>query len=700
MRVSLIGNPNTGKTTLFNTLTSSNEHVGNWHGVTVEQKSKMINWKGEEIEVVDLPGIYSLSRLSFEEKVATDYLLSHQTDFVINICDYKNIERNLYLTLGLLELNLKVIIVVNQIERKKFRTINLQKLAGMLGVPIISVDASNKKSVEKLKDKLVDYNSKPLFSANKLPYLDRLNLQQVAKLIPQYVAKNALSFYAIKLLEDDKDIKDKFSIQQTFGKAEEVAKCRYDYIDFLFSNCASKSSKIYGESTLDKVLLNKFLALPIFLLIMALVFYLTFFLVGSFLSDLLALALNNLVANPVLSFLENAVGNTSWIYSLFENAIFGGVLTVLSFLPQVALLFLFLSILEDSGYLSRVAFVFEDILSKVGLSGKSVYTLLMGFGCSTSAILTARNMEDKNAKIKTALLTPYMSCSAKFPIYVCLGGAFFGASNIFVIMGLYLLGVVVAVAISLIFEKTILKSKQQSFILEFPPYRPIRAKEVLKVLYVNTKEFLVRVGTLIITMNVIVWLLSSFSFSFEYLPSGQGGSMLEKLGIILSPLFVPLGFGSWGLVSALIAGLIAKEVIVSSIALFSGAQGGQNEMISALYNSASAVYFASGASVLSYLVFCLLYFPCLSSVSVLSKEIGKKWTFFGVVIEFFVAYFLAMIVYNIALMIELGLWWKVLLFVAGVVIILLSIYYIVKVVGNKKNCKDCSNHCTKKKFKE
>lgn len=694
MRVSLIGNPNTGKTTLFNSLTLSNEHVGNWHGVTVEEKAKKIVWKGQEIEVVDLPGIYSISRLSFEEKVATDYLLSHQNDVVVNICDYNNLERNLYLTLGLMELNLNVIVVVNQIEKKKLRKINLQKLSEKLGVPVVAIDASNRESVKKLKDEILAFKGKT--SKAILPYLKNLKLEKVLALVPKYIAKSAQVFYAIKLLEDDEDIKQQFGLTQDFEQAEEVAKCRYDYIDRLFLECAEKSLKIYGESKLDKILLNKFLAFPVFLLILALVFYLTFFSVGKFFSDLLAMALDRFVSTPILSWLEGVAGSSSWVYSLFENAIFGGVGTVLTFLPQVALLFLFLSILEDSGYLSRVAFVFEDILSKVGLSGKSVYTLLMGFGCSTSAIMTARNMEDQNAKIKTALLTPYMSCSAKFPIYVCLGGAFFGASNIFVIMWLYLLGVVVAVSMSLIYEKTILKSKEQSFILEFPPYRLVRVKQVFKVLFDNTKEFLVRVGTLIIAMNVIVWLLSSFSFTFEFVQASGGESMLEGLGKIFSPIFAPLGFGSWGLVSALIAGLIAKEVILSSIALFNGVDG-QSEIGFSLHNPNSAVYFASSASVLSYLVFCLLYFPCLASVGVLSKEIGKKWTFIGVVIELLVAYFLAMMVYNLSLLIEIFGWWKVAISALGPLVILLSICFVIRSVKRKKKCNGCQKPCTKRK---
>ena len=373
---------------------------------------------------------------------------------------------------------------------------------------------------------------------------------------------------------------------------------------------------------------------------------------------------------------------------------------MLTFLPQVALLFFFLSLLEDSGYLSRVAFVFEDILSKVGLSGKSVYTLLMGFGCSTSAVLTARNMEDKNSKIKTALLTPYMSCSAKFPIYSVLGGAFFGAKNIFVIIGLYFLGVAVAILMSYILEKTFLKSKEQSFILEFPPYRVMSLKRTFSVLWKNVKEFLLRVGSLIIAMNVIVWVLSNFSFTFSYVEVNGGVSMLETLGKILSPIFIPLGFKSWGLVSALIAGLVAKEVIVSSIALFNGVQESSlGNLAASIKNSASPVYFASGASALSYLVFCLLYFPCLATMSVLSKEIGKKWTFIGIGIEFLVAYILSFIVYRIALGFQTFGGLKTTIFCLSLLAIILSFVYVYKKITKKQcaGCEKCFKPCKNRK---
>lgn len=696
--VSLIGNPNTGKTTLFNTLTGSHEHVGNWHGVTVEEKVGYLFYNENKIKLVDLPGIYSLSRLSFEEKVATDYLIKNKDNIVVNICDYNNLQRNLYLTLGLIELGCKVLMVVNQIEKKKFRKINIAKLQKKLGIKILEINAQSKESVEEIKKEICNFSCQE----SKINHLKGIDLHEAGKSLPKGLSNLDKNFYAIKLLEDDVDIKNKFNVDKVFNKAEEIASARYNYIDNLMNECADKQIKTYGQSKLDKIFLNKFLAFPIFLLLMATVFYLTFFSLGSFLSDGLSFILEKFVKSPILSLIESNFGSEGFLYNFFDSAIFSGVISVLTFLPQVALLFVFLSILEDSGYLARVAFMFEDILSKVGLSGKSVYTLLMGFGCSTSAILTARNMEDENAKIKTALLTPYMSCSAKFPIYVCLGGAFFGVNNVFVILGLYLLGLVIAIIMSLIYEKTILKSKEQSFILEFPPYRAIGLKQICKVFFQNVKLFLARVGTLILAMNVIVWLLGNFSFSFKYIGNVEGEtSILQTLGRIFAPIFAPLGFGSWGLVSALIAGLIAKEIIVSSIALFNHVDSSKLlDFQQSLKDPASAVYFANSSSVLAYLVFCLLYFPCLASIGVLYKEIGKKWTFFGVLMQFVVAYFITMMIYNISRAFEIFGFLKVFVFLMIFLIIIFSFVFIIRKIKKKNccnNCENCMKNCLKKK---
>lgn len=692
LSVSLVGNPNTGKTTLFNSLTSSNEHVGNWHGVTVEEKEKRYLYKRREINLVDLPGIYSLSAMSFEEEVAVKYLLEHKDNIVLNICDASNLKRNLYLTLSLLELGVKVVLVVNQIDKTPICKIDIALLSSLLGVEVVYIDAGDKRSMSKVNDALL--RAENMKTNYCLPYLSNIDFSQVHSLVPR---GDFQKFYCIKLLEDDSFIKERLSISYKFGQMEEIANNRYAYIDQTLRKTTTENIRIYGKSKLDKVFLNRFLALPCFLFFIAITFYLTFFSVGAWLSDGVTFLIDKIFFTPVQGWLCSLLGQESWVCGLFENAIVGGVGSIISFLPQVGLLFLFLSVLEDSGYLARVAFVFDDILSKVGLSGKAVYTLLMGFGCSTTAVLTSRNMDDKNSKIKTALLTPYMSCSAKFPIYSVLGGAFFGAKNLWVILGLYLLGVVVAVAISYIFEKTVLKSKTQTFILEFPPYRAMSAKRTLKLLWQNVKLFLTRVGSLILAMNVIVWVLSNFTIALRYVPNGSGVSILETLGKILAPIFIPLGFGNWALVASLIAGLVAKEVIVSSIAMFNGIEG---EAVGNSVLSLSAVAgFASASSLISYLVFCLLYVPCLATVSVLAKEVGKKWTAISIVIEFAVAYFVSFIIFNIVSACELFGVAATLITLFSIIVVFAATGFVWKRLKKKKVCpygKKCTKKCIKK----
>lgn len=683
----LVGNPNTGKTTLFNLLTKSNEHVGNWHGVTVEQKGKNFSCFDKTFRLVDLPGIYSLSALSYEEQVAIDYIKTHSKTKIINICDQNNIERNLSLTLGLLEYGLDIVLVVNCMDKRPLCKIDFKKLSDLLNIPVVSINAKNGDNINKLKKILLQ----PFKIASQPSYVSSL-----AKMVPFDLKVNNKEFYSIKLLEKDEKVCDELKLDLTKDKLFDssiqlVANVRYDFIENIKSQCFKHSGKVYGESKIDKILLNRFLAFPLFLLILCGVFYLTFFSLGKWLSEALTALLDSSIGKVVADLSASIFGKSSWIYGLMTEALIGGVGTVLSFLPQVALLFLFLSFLEDSGYLSRVAFACEDIFGKLGLSGKSVYSLLMGFGCSTSAILTARNMDDKKAKIKTAMLTPYMSCSAKFPIYVVIGGAFFGVNNVFVILGLYVLGLIIALLLSLIYEKTILKSKEQSFILEFPPYRFGGVKRIANVLWDNIKTFLIRVGSLLIAMNVIVWLLANFSFSFSYVPSNSGTSMLESLGKFLAPIFIPLGFGSWGVASALIAGIVAKEVIISSIAMFNLASN-MSDISASLVNPASVVFFASPSVALSFLVFCLLYCPCLSSMAVLKQEIGRKWTFFAVIVQFCLAYLTTLFVYNLALAFEKFGFVKVLLFLLLLILIVICILKVVSLFKKSRSCRGC-NKC-------
>lgn len=685
-QVLLVGNPNTGKTTLFNKLTRANEHVGNWHGVTVEQKSKPFLCGNEKMLLVDLPGIYSLSALSYEEQVAIDYIRAHPKTKIINICDENNLQRNLSLTLGLIEFGADVVLAINCMDKRPLNAVDAVALSKKLGIKVVKINAEKGDGFDKLFEAVLQPYSAP----KSLEYVKNLGLEKYKHLFPSEENSN---FFAIKLLERDEEIAKEFSIDLNKidlppDSVQKVATARYEFIASLQHTCVVSAGKIYGKSIFDKIFLNRFLAFPIFLLVLCGIFYLTFFSLGAWLSDMLNQLLDITLARWTESICVSLFGETSWITHLFCDAIIGGVGTVLSFLPQVALLFLFLSLLEDSGYLSRVAFASEDIFGKLGLSGKSIYTLLMGFGCSTSAVLTARNMEDKNSKIKTALLTPYMSCSAKFPIYVVIGGAFFGASNVFVIIGLYLLGLVVSLILSLILEKTVLKSKEQSFILEFPPYRFGGIKRLAKVLWDNVKTFLIRVGSLLVSMNVIVWLLSNFSFDFSFVQTSGKMSMLEGFGKVLAPIFIPLGFGNWGAASALVAGVIAKEIIVSSIAMFNGV-GTDVDIGASLKNPASMIFFPSAASAMSYLVFSLLYLPCISTIAVLSKEIGRKWTFVGCVMQLVIAYLCSLFVYHVWGACEtfgIGATMGVMF---AVIVILCTIFKVVGVVKAKNKCKNC-----------
>ena len=633
----LVGNPNTGKTTLFNKITKSNEHIGNWHGVTVEEKKKKFKFENQFYTLIDLPGIYSLKSLSYEEKVAIEYIENHRECKIINICDINNLERNLYLTLCLIERGFDVFVAINTTLKKNICRINEKKLSQKLGVPIVIVNAQTGEGVS-------------------------------------------------ELLKRTKEKTKKGTIKKESKNIELFAEEKYKQIEDILKSCREKTGEVYGKSKIDKILLNRFFAPFVFFGIMALVFYLTFFLLGKPLSSFLSYVLENFIGQPLNNLFTKWFGANSWVTVLISEALVGGIGTLLSFLPQIVLLFLFLSILEDSGYLSRVAFIFDGLLSKIGLSGRSIYTLLLGFGCSASAILTARNMDDKKAKIKTVLITPFLSCSARLPIYLAIGGAFFGDNNLFVIFGLYILGLLVSVIISTLLNKTILKSDNQTFILEFPPYRAVSFKRIVKVLWDNVKSFVIRIGGLLISMNVIVWLLSNFSFNFEFIRLNGGESMLESIAKFIAPIFSPLGFGSWGIVVALLVGVVAKEGVVSTIMLFAS-----SGLTNALFNPTSEIYFASSSAVLAFLTFCLLYVPCISTIAVMKKEIGGKWTIFAVLMQLFVAYFVAMIVYNFSELCYYFGFMKLLLisFIILIILVAISRFVMVFQKGKCKSCKDC-----------
>lgn len=645
--VLLVGNPNCGKSTFFNNYARAQEHIGNWHGVTAICKEKHVEKNGQVWNVIDTPGIYSLSPFSFEEEETLKCLDDHKNDKIINICDRDNIQKNLYLTLCLLEENFDVSLLLNSTKKKAKYSINQKTLSQELGIKVCQVDASKTEEVKSIGD---DFFEKT--KHKKLRYCDA-----------NFAEKSDV----------------------------EKAKTRYDYIDRVLDVSSKKLSE--SSSKIDKVVLNKFFSIPIFLTLMLFVFYITFFALGDGVSNFLNLIFEK-ISHPVLGFIENIVGKY-WIYDMFDKAIFGGISTILSFLPQIVLLMFFLNAFEESGYLSRVAFVFDDLLSKIGLSGKSVYTILMSFGCSTSAIMTSKIVDDKNAKIKAALICPFMSCSAKLPIYFVFGMAFFGNKNLFAIFAFYLLGLVVSFALCSFLNKHFLKSIQQTFVLEFPEYRMVSFKKTLHFLYQNTNDFLEKVGSILLCVNIIFFVLNSFSFSFEYVGILSDKSILNQIAKILAPIFIPLGFGKSQFVSVLFGGFAAKELIVSVIALFNGVDGGAIENVAAsLSNKQNAICFNSLASVVSFLSFCVLYVPCLSSILMLKSEVGKKWCFIVVILQFVSAYVVSLLLYNLFFAIEIFGIWEVIVVLLAIGLVLFSVCIVYKKLF-KKGCFSCKGNCRK-----
>lgn len=699
MKHILCGNPNVGKTTFLNSLTLSNEHVGNWHGVTVDYLEKKYKLNGQDNVVVDLPGLYSLSSYTFEEEIARDYIYTHD-DNIINLLDANNLTRNLYLTLQLLELGKNVKVCVNFAnELKKTKTeIDINKLSNFLGTNVVLFNAQNKKETIKL----IDNDFKNNFNA---PYLKELPIKEIKNILGDNI-KN-LNFHenyiCLKVLEQDEYIINSLKLTENqknklknYNLKEKVISLRYDFINKIIKECViKKSNKIYGYNFLDKILLNKFLALPIFLGVVLLIFYLTFNSVGAFFSESLTSFIENFINTPILNLL-NKITSSSFIISFFENGILTVFTTLSSFLPQIVLLFLFLSILEDTGYLSRLAFVFEDIFSKVGLSGRSVFTLLMGFGCNTTAVLTSRTLEDKNSKIKTAMLCSYMSCTAKIPLYSVILGAFFN-NNILIIFFLYLLGVLISLIISIILEKTILRSKSDSFIMEMPALRFPNFKRILKLILFNVKDFFVRVSGVLFTFSIIIWLLQSISINFKFIndPLTQT-SILSWLGNFLAPIFKPLGFGTSGCVSALICGIVAKEIIVSTMAIINNVNlsGEVSELSKSFLNINSPIHFTP-ISAFSFLVFSLLYMPCMATISVYFKEIGKKWTFICIIIQLVTAYLVTFIFYRLLLLFNGLNFISILLSLAIFMLIVVSIYFIFKIIKKPKVCCFSCNKCKK-----
>ena len=669
MKVALAGNPNCGKTTLFNALTGSNQYVGNWPGVTVEKKEGTAHLGDRSITVVDLPGIYSLSPYSMEEIVARDFIIGEGPDAVIDIVDATNLERNLYLTVQLLELERPLVLALNFMDEVKARgdQIDVERLSKELGVPVVPITAKTGEGLDELLQVAhrqmhlgVTYEPDDLYDDFTHDIHHRMG-----ELIHDYAyAANLPAHWAsIKLLEGDgivakalnlpADVQNKldtiiaeYEASSALGDRETlVADSRYRYIERVVHASVVKGKGSEGPTLtekIDRIVTGKYTALPLFLCAMLVMFVITFGPFGSWLQDGVS-ALIDLFSGWLEGTLT-AAGAPAVVISLACDGIISGVGGVLSFLPQIALLFFFLSFLEDSGYMSRAAFIMDRLLRRFGLSGKAFIPMLMGFGCSVPAIMGARTMENEKDRRMTILLIPFMSCSAKLPVYGLLSAAFFGPWAGLVVFGLYVIGMAVGILSGIFFKHTLFAGEPAPFVLELPPYRFPSIENIATHVWQKVKGFLVKAGTLILAMSIVLWLLQSFDFSL-HMVDDAANSMLGTLGALIAPVFAPLGFGFWQAAVALLTGFIAKEMVVSSLSMFYGFS-----LTAAGTAVAAAMTGFTPLSAFSMLVFILLYVPCVAATSTMAKELGSaKWTVFSVCWQIGVAYVVSLLVHTVGL---------------------------------------------------
>ena len=662
MIFALAGNQNCGKTTLFNALTGANQHVGNFPGVTVDQKSGTI--KNTEHTVVDLPGIYSIRPYTQEEIVTRDFILKSKPDAIINIVDATNIERNLYLTLQLLALKIPTVIALNMMDELTGNggSIDVKKMSQELGVPVVPISAAKNQGISELVDILLDTAQRGV-TPKVLDFCPdgpvHRCIHAVCHIIEDHAQRAGISrrFAATKLIEGEEDFFELMQLSQNEKELIEhsiiemeadtgldrnaaLADMRYNFIESVCASCVKKASESREHRRsveIDKVLTNRYLALPLFVAIMGLVFFLTFNVVGAFLSDVMEYAVDGLtiLADKALT----AYGINPVVHSLIIDGIFAGVGSVLSFLPVIVTLFFFLSILEDSGYMARVAFVMDKLLRKIGLSGRSFVPMLIGFGCSVPAIMATRTLSSNRDRKMTILLTPFMSCSAKIPIYTLFAAAFFPGRELPVMILLYFGGMVVGVLMALLLKSTLFRGNPVPFVMELPNYRFPSAKSVLLLMWEKAQDFITRAFTVIFLATVIIWFLQTFDLRLNVVADSTG-SILAQVGQLIAPVFAPLGFGDWRMVTALVSGFTAKEAVVSTFGVILGVSAEQLQLaLHSLFTPRSAA---------SFLTFCLLYTPCVAAVATIHRELGSKAKTVAVVFaQCVVAWLAAFLVYQI-----------------------------------------------------
>lgn len=655
----LVGNQNCGKTTLFNVLTGSNQHIGNFPGVTVDRKDGVIKGYPDTL-ITDLPGIYSMSPYSSEEIVTREFLLMDKPKGIINILDATNIERNLYLSMQLMELGIPMVIALNMMDEVRVNggSIRINAIEELLGVPVIPISAAKGEGIEELVSHAIHvakYQEKPQISdfcskdsavhrcihgimslisdhADKAGYPERFAASKV-------VEGDSLVLKHLELEQNEKEMIEHIIVQMEeecgMDRASAIADMRFAYIEDVCKNTVVKpreSKERIRSQKIDKLLTGKYTGIPMFIAIMGLVFYLTFNVIGAALSNVLDILIT-FVTNGVDNLLT-AMNVNSVLHALIIDGIFNGVGSVLSFLPIIVTLFFFLSILEDSGYMARVAFIMDKLLRKLGLSGRSIVPMLIGFGCSVPGVMASRTLSSERDRRMTVLLTPFMSCSAKVPIYAFFSAAFFPHYAALVMIGMYFIGIIVGIIMAFIFKKTLFKGEPVPFVMELPNYRMPGAKNVVHLLWEKAKDFLQKAFSIIFIATILIWFMQNFDIRLNVVADSRQ-SILAVLAGMITPLFKPLGFGDWRLVTAILTGVMAKESVVSTISILFGST---IEMVSVI----------SAAGAMSFLVFCLLYTPCVAAIASVKKELGGKWAAYVVVIQCVVAWIAALITYIIA----------------------------------------------------
>ena len=651
----MAGQQNCGKTTLFNQLTGSNQHVGNFPGVTVERKEGSIK-KHANTKVVDLPGIYSLSPYTSEEVISRNFIIEEKPQAIINIVDASNIERNLYLTMQLMELDVPMVLALNMMDevRNNGGSIRINEMEKILGIPVVPVSASKNEGVDELIEHalhVAKYQEKPLRQdfchKNEDGGAVHRCLHSIMHLIEDHAEEAGLPirFAAGKLVEGDESILQALNLSQNeketlehillqmeeergMDRSAAIADMRFDFIHSLCEQTVFKVEKESKETLksrkIDKILTGKWTAIPIFILVMCLVIWMSIDLLGAPLQDGLDEGIGWLAG--VCETGMEKVQMSPVVISLVVDAIFGGVGSVLSFVPIIVILFFFLSLIEDSGYMARIAFVTDGLLRRLGLSGRSIVPLLIGFGCSVPAVMATRTLPSAKDRLKTILLTPFMSCSAKIPIFAFFTAAFFPGHGGLILIGLYLLSIIIGVIVALIGKHIGTKSEAAPFVMELPNYRMPVAKNTLHLMWDKTKDFCQRAFTIIFVATIVIWFLQSFNFRFEMVENGEG-SMLAWLAGLIAPVFNPIGLGDWRAVTALISGFLAKESVVATMEVL---------------NLTDALTIASAASML---IFSLLYTPCVAAIAVVRRELGGKWALFVVVFQCVLAWLFAFITY-------------------------------------------------------